>query len=216
MAVLLPTSKNIRLLKSILMCDFEMRSAHATEAIAALIGFSSNTSFSALSNQLPDVTVYEVNFEAFESRAAQLGYDRTSSEHLRFIYNGIDWPEPVWRLFKKRDSVARDAWFYECERRKIPLLHIAKATKYCTVYWDHMSLDSEYDQKVQQSADGKMGRALFRTYQLIASGVEPRSYFEGSGLVGHVTGLSESSARQIANAFAILIFPGNLQPAEAA
>lgn len=166
MAVLLPTSQNIRLLKSILMGDFEMRSAHATEAIAALIGFSTNTSFSATSNQLPDVTAYEVNFDAFESRAAQLGYNRTSSEQLRFIYKRIDWPESVWRLFKKRDSVAREAWFYECQRRKIPFLHIAKATKYCTVYWDHISLDSEYDHKVRQSADGKMGRVMFRTYQL--------------------------------------------------
>ena len=216
MAVLLPTSENIRLLKSILMGDFEMRSAHATEAIAALIGFSSNTSFSTTSNHLPDVTVYDVNFDAFESRAAQLGYDRTSSEYLRFIYKGIDWPEPVWRHFKKRDSAARDAWFYECERRKIPFLHIAKATKYCTVYWDHMSLDSEYDQKVRQSADGKIGRVMFRTYQLIVSGLEPRSFFEGSGLVGQVTGLSESSARQIADAIAILIFPGNLELATAA
>ena len=42
MAILLPTSENIRLLKATLMGDFEMRSAHASEAIAALIGFRSN------------------------------------------------------------------------------------------------------------------------------------------------------------------------------
>jgi hypothetical protein len=216
MAILLPTSENLRLLKSILMGDFEMRSAHATEAIAALIRFRSNASFLATSNQLPDVTVYEVDFDAFEERSAHLGYDRTSSEYLRFIYKGIDWPEPAWRIFKKREVTARDAWFYECQRRKIPFLYISKATKYYSVYWDHMSLDSEYDQMIRQTAEGKFGRVLFGTYQLIASGNDPKSFFEGSALVGKVTGLSESSARQIADAFAALLFPGNVQFAKAA
>lgn len=216
MAILLPTSENLRLLKSILMGDFEMRSAHTTEAIAALMRFRSHSTFMATSNRLPDLTVYEVDFDAFEDRAAHLGYDRNSSEYLRFIYRGIDWPEPAWRLFKKRDVAARDAWFYECQRRKIPFLYISKATKYYSVYWDHMSLDSEYDQMVSQTAEGELGRVLFRAYQLIASGIEPKSFFEGSALVGKVTGLSESSARQIANAFAGLLFPGNVQSAKAA
>lgn len=216
MAILLPTSANIRLLKTTLMGDFEMRSAHATEAIAALIGFRSNSAYLATSNHLPDVTVYEADFDAFEDRAAHLGYDRTSSEFLRFIFKGIKWPDRAWRLFNKRDSAARDAWFYECQRRQIPFLHISKATKYYSVHWDHISLNSEYDQMVRQSPEGDIGKVLFRTYQLIAAGVEPMSFFDGSALVGDVTGLSESCARQIANSFALRLFPGNVQSALAA
>ncbi|WP_020997454.1 MULTISPECIES: hypothetical protein [Sphingomonadaceae] len=216
MAILLPTSANIRLLKTVLMGDFDMRSAHATEAIAALIGFRSNLAYLTASNHWSDATVYDANFDAFEDRAAHLGYDRTSSEHFRFIFNGIKWPDPAWGLFDKRDSAGRDAWFYECQRRKIPFLHISRAKTYCTVHWDHISLDSEYDQMVRQAADGDIGTILFRTYQLIAAGVEPKSFFEGSALVGSVTGLSESSARQIANSFALRLFPGNVQSALAA
>lgn len=216
MAILLPTPENIRWLKFILMGDFEMRSAHATEAIASLIGFRSNASFLTTSNNLPDVTVYEVDFDAFEDRAAHLGYDRTSSEWLSFIYRGIDWPEPAWRLFKKRDAAARGAWFYECQRRKIPFLYISKATKYFSVHWDHMSLDFEYDQMVRRTEEGDIGRVLFRTYQMIAYDAEPKSSFQGSASVGCVTGLSEPCARQIANAFARLLFPGNIQSALAA
>ena len=216
MAILLPTSANIRLLKTVLMGDFDMRSAHATEAIAALIGFRSNLAYLTASNHRSDVTVYDANFDAFEDRAAHLGYDRISSEHLRFIFNGIKWPDPAWRLFDKRDSAGRDAWFYECQRRKIPFLHISSTTKYCTVHWDHISLDSEYDQMVRKYGDGDMGQILFRTYQLIAAGVEPKSFFEGSAFVGNVTGLSESSARQIANSLALKLFPGNVQSALAA
>jgi hypothetical protein len=216
MAILLPTPDNIRLLKSILMGDFEMRSAHATEAIVALIGFRSSASFMTTSNQLPEVTVYDVDFDAFEKRAIHLGYNKNSSEYLRFIYRGIDWPEPAWRLFKKRDTAARDASFHECQRRQIPFLYILKATKYCSVHWDHISLDSAYDKLVRQTAGGNLGRDLFQNHQLIASGLEPKSFFEGSALVGGVTGLSECSAIQIANTFATLLFPGNLKSALAA
>lgn len=216
MAILLPTSANIRLLKATLMGDFAMRSAHVTEAIAALIGFRSNSTYLATSNHLPETTVYEADFDAFENRVAHLGYDRTSSEFLRFIFEGIDWPDPAWRLFNKRDSAARDAWFYECQRRRIPFLHISRATKYCSVHWDHISLDSEYDQMVRRAAEGEIGRVLFRTYQLLAASVEPKSFFSGSALVGDVTGLSESCARQIANSFALKLFPGNVESALAA
>lgn len=216
MAILLPTSANIRFLKTILMGDFQMRSAHATEAIAALIGFRSNATYLATSNYLPDVTVYEVDFDAFEDRSTRLGYDRTSSEFLRFIFKGIRWPDAAWKLFNKRDDAAKNEWFYECQRRKIPFLYVSKATKYYSVHWDHISLSSEYDQMVMRSAEGDMGRVLFRTYQLIAAGVEPKSFFDGSALVGNVTGLSESCARQIANAFAFWLFPGNIRSALAA
>jgi hypothetical protein len=211
MAILLPTSANIRFLKTILMGDFEMRSAHATEAIAALIGFRSNAAYLATSKRLPDITVYEADFDAFEYRTAQLGYNEMSSEFLRYIFNGIQWPEPAWNLFGKRESAARDAWFYQCQRRGIPFIHISKSAKYCSVHWDHISLDSEYDRMVRHSSQEDMGKALFRTYQLISAGLEPKSFFEGSALVGSVTGLSESCARQIANSFALRLFPGNVR-----
>lgn len=213
MAILLPTSENIRLLKTILMGDFEMRSAHATEAIASLLGFQSNAAYLSTSNRLPNVTVYEADFDAFERRTAQLGYDGATSEFLLYIFKGIKWPDPVWNMFEKRDTAARDSWFYQCERRKIPFLHISKATKYFSVHWDHISLDSEYDEMVRRSFDEDMGKNLFRTYQLISAGLEPKSFFDGSALVGSVTGLSESCARQIANAFALRLFPGNVRSA---
>jgi hypothetical protein len=216
MAIILPTPDNIRLLKTTLMGPFGMRSTHATEAIAALIGFRSHAAYLATSNHLPDVTIYKADFDAFESRATRLGYDRTSSEYLRFIFNKIDWPDPAWRMFNKRDVAARETWFYECQRRKIPYLYISKAIKYYSVHWDHITLDSEYDHMVRSCFEGEMGRVLFRNYQLIARGSEPKSFFDGSALVGGVTGLSESGARQIANALAALLFPGNVQSSLAA
>ncbi len=216
MAVFLPTQNNVRFLKPILMDAFEMRSSHATEAIAALIGYRSNASFLASSNHLTDATVFEVFFDEFEARCAHLGYDRSSSEYLRSNFRGINWPDAVWKTFKRRDKAAIDAWFYECQERRIPFIYIDKARKYCAVHWDHITLDRQYDQMVRQNSSGDLGEVIFRTYQLIAAGKEPKSLFYGSAFVGDVSGLSESSARQIANAFARLLFPGNVQPAVAA
>lgn len=211
MAIFLPNHHNIRFLKSVLRNDFGMRSAHATEAIASLLGFRSHASFLAAGSQLTDVTAFNVDFEAFEERAAQLGYEETSSEYLHMIFKDIAWPEPAWKFFDKRDAKGRDTWFFECKKRAIPFLHIAKARKYCTVEWDHITMDSDYDQMVRKAGDGDMGQVLFKTYQFIALGAEPKSFFSGSSMVGNVKGLSDGSARQIANAFAMLLFPGNLQ-----
>ena len=211
MAILLPTAANTRLLKSILMGDLSMRSAHASEAIASLLGYRSNAAMLALEVDVIRSSVHEVDFMAFEARCATLGYDAISSEYLRTIFTSLDWPEPVWKLVSKRDVASRNTWFHECELRRIPFVCITRARKYCSVSWDHASMDSDYDDEFRRSFGDEAGRIFFRIYQAIAAGLEPRSYFEGSAQVGDITGLSEASARQIANAFAGLLFPGNLR-----
>lgn len=216
MAIFFPTANNIRFMKALLMSDWEMGSGHASEAIAALSGFRSHAALLNALDRMPGHTVYEADFDAFEGRALGLGYDRNSIEYLRLIFTSLEWPEPVWRLLKKNEANARSAWFYECERRNVPFILVSKATKYYTVIWDHASMPLEYDVLVRQAQRGSLGQTLFRTYQSIARGREPKSFFEGSCVVGEVTGLSESSARQIANAFAMLLYPGNLQMENAA
>ena len=216
MAIFLPTVNNIRFLKALLMRDWGMRSGHSSEVIAALCGFRSHAALLAVRSRMPDHTIYDADFDAFEARAIGLEYDRNSVEYLRLIFTSLDWPEPVWRLMKNNAVNMRNAWFYECERRGVPFIVISKAAKYYTVTWDHVSAPSEYDALLRQTPQRNLGRTLFRTYQSIARGLEPKSFFEGSDAVGKVTGLSASSARQIANAFAMLLYPGNLKMANAA
>lgn len=210
MVIFLPAPRNIRLLKSILMDDFALRSAHASEAIAALIGFGSHAALKARGGAAVHARVYETDFAAFETRAARVGYPEAACEHLRTIYGEIEWPDPAWKLIGKRNLGDSDAWFAECQRRKIPFLYVAKARKYCSVHWDHVSMDTSYDADIHHAYKDELGEILFRTYRLITAGAEPKSRFDGSASVGEITGLSYASARQIANAFAALLFPGNL------
>ncbi|MEL6877185.1 MAG: hypothetical protein AAGL68_03705 [Pseudomonadota bacterium] len=210
MVTFFPSESNVRVLKSVLMSEFGMRSAHASEAIASFLGFGSHAAFKSRTKLTQSATVYEVDFEKFTERCVALGYDFDSSEYLPLAMTGIEWPEPVWRLFKKRDQEGRNSWFYECDRRDVPFIVISKARKYCTVEWDHISMDSHYDSLARGAFGGELGRVLLRNYQLIANGMEPKSYFNGGALVGEVTGLTEPGARQIANMLAFYLYPGNL------
>lgn len=214
MAILMPTPANIRFLKAILMDDFEMGSAHSSEAIAALLGFRTNASYLTGTKGAQYATVYEADFDQFEKRSIRLGYDKSSAEYLRFIFVGLTWPDSIWKLIDKRDYYTKNSWFNQCQLRDIPFLYVSKARKYYSVHWDHVSAGSDYDEHMRRAGEGEIRKALFRAYQLIAAGVDPKSFFEGGAYVGDVTGLSAISARQIANAFALLLFPGNVRSRE--
>lgn len=198
------------------MDRFEMKSAHATEAIAALVGFKTYAALKANLKLVRSEIAYEVDFDAFENRSAEFGYERISSEFLRFSYSNIQWPNAPWCFLSKPELSRRDGWFAECERRQIPFMTITKARVYCSFQWDHGSLDSDYDRLARRVCGGELERILYKNYRLLAARNEPKSFFDGSALFGQITGLSEATARQIANRFSFLLFPGNLQLVAAA
>ncbi|MDJ0978231.1 MAG: hypothetical protein QNI87_06825 [Erythrobacter sp.] len=211
MAVYIPTDQNSRLLKRHLMSDFEMKSSHASEAIAALIGFKSHAAFLSSSTSIGGCRVFVADFEAFEARCLELGYEAGSSEWLRFSFMGLDFPHPAWRVISKSDKVARDDWFYDCEQRNVPFMVIIKARKWCTLEWDHISVEPDYDKLVRQAIGEDHGHVLFRLFQLLTFHSSPRAFFDGNALVGTVKNLTEADARIVGNAFAERIFPGNLE-----
>ena len=210
MAIFVPSRGNIKFLKSLLMGDFEMKSSHATEAIAALIGFRSNASFRAHVEIHNQMTAFHTDFERFGDRSQALGYEEDSSEHLRDIFTSIDFPDPAWRMIRKADMLERDKWYYSCEARKTPFMVIAKARTLCTLDWDHISMDPSYDELVRETLGENHGRFLFRLFRLAISENSPKALFDGNALVGSVKNLSEADARILANEFAQVIFPGNL------
>ncbi|MEO0462826.1 MAG: hypothetical protein AAF127_06825 [Pseudomonadota bacterium] len=211
MAVLIPSKQNLDFLKSYLMSDFEMKSSHATEALAALSGFNSQSAFLAAAKRLEGSPAYAADFDSFEKRCLSLGYDQTSSEWLRNLFPSLDLPHPAWRLLKKSDQWAREMWFDDCKDRNVPFIVISKARKWCKLEWDHISADSPYDELLRQALGVNHGRDLFRLFQLSGLDQSPRAFFNGNALVGSVQSLLEADARTLANAFARRLFPGNLE-----
>lgn len=210
MAIFLPTDSNVHALKHLLMTDFEMKSSHASETIAALIGFNTHSAFLSHRDSKRGPYAFEVDFDRFVDRSAALGYCLQSCDYLRFIFRNLDHPEPAWRMFEKSDRDGRDDWFYDCQRRGVPFIQVLKARKYFTVEWDHISTDSSYDNLARTACSGELHQVLFRNFQLICRGTDDKSFFDGGAMVGWVKGLSETSGRQIANMLALHLWPGNL------
>lgn len=207
MAILRLTERNLRFLKTLLMSDFEMKSGHCDECIAALCGFKTYASMRNAIKSQEARTANEVTFEGFEQRCLQFSYDRKSNEYLRLIFRNIVWPDLPWIVHKSNDNISADDWYYKCQSSDFPFIRIKEQRKYRTLEWDCITLTSASDQHTREEAGDDLVRRLHSTYQLICRGLDRKSFFDGSAFCGVITGLSESSARQLANSFAVLLAP---------
>lgn len=210
MAILLLTDANLRALKSVLMSDFEMSSSHSSEGIAALIGFKSHSAY--LSSAMHGSTNYvaEVDFDAFERRCAELGYDRQSSEWLRYCWRSIPLDTQPWKIIRKGDSAAYERWYAECQRKGTPFIVIEKARTRCKLSWDCAHIGSESFASFRHYEGEDRGRLMYRLFCLIADCDTSGPKFDGSWHVGDIKNLREPTARQIANEFARLLSHANV------
>lgn len=210
MSIFLATIENQRFLKSILMSDFRMKSAHASESIAALAGFGSHAAFCATASDVQGPLATHADFALFQRRSTSFGYDADAQEYLSLIYSRLDWPHVPWKKIKKNDDAAHESWFYDCEDRGAPFIVIKEARKYCTLIWDHITLDCNYDRRVRELYGDNLGQRMYNLYCMICRGLEFKSLFDGSWAVGKITGLSEAGAKELGNEFFRLLNPGNL------
>lgn len=207
MAIFRITETNLRFFKSLLMSDFEMRSGHCDEAIAALCGFKTYASMRHAIKSREIRSTIEVTFEGFESRCSALSYDQNSSEYLKLIFHSVPWPDASWISYKSQDTFHSDDWYYRCENVEFPFIRIQERRKYRTLEWDCITLTSDSDHHTQGEAGNELVRQMHSTFQLICRGVEQKSYFDGSAFCGEITGLSQYSARQLANLYTAKLAP---------
>lgn len=208
MAVLILSNENLRLLKHILMTDFNIRSGHASEAIAALSGYKSNAAMKTDLKNSHHSPAAKLSFEEFENRLQKLGYDDSFGlDYLRVTYTSIAFPDRPWKTFKRTEQLHRDAWFYECERLSIPFITINRKNKYCTLEWDCISIDPAHDHHLRDNTADELIRIMYRYYQLECGGNEPKSFFYGSAFVGNIKNLSEPCSRRIANTLFLWLTP---------
>ena len=207
MAIIRITERNLRFLKTLLMSDFEMKSGHCDEAIAAMCGFKTYASMRHAIKSGETRTAIEVSFDEFEGRCSKFSYDRNSSEYLKLIFSNLAWPNLPWINYKSNDNFTSDDWYYNCQEAEFPFIRIQVRRKYRTLEWDCITLTSESDQHTQHDAGDDLVHQMHSAYQLVCRGVDRKSVFDGKAFCGEITGLSESSARQLANLFATLLAP---------
>jgi hypothetical protein len=210
MSILIVSDTNLRFLKSVLMHDYEVKSSHASELIAALCG---TKSYAALKEKLKIFQyspAVRINTEKFEERNVELGYDRSSGEWLRFSFTSLHLPDRPWLMHNTAQKYMRNDWYEHCQRNSIPFITIHKKNKYCYLQWDYISIDTKFEGHLLGEQGDELGRILFRLYKLNAHGNEPKSFFDGTAFCGGVIKLSEISARMIANDFFMELTPWKL------
>jgi hypothetical protein len=217
MAIFIMSDENLRVLKNVLMTDFEIRSSHASEGIAALCGFKTNAAMKADIQKHISPVVSRLNFENFEARLQKFGYDDDYAlDYLRTVYRYIDFPDKAWGTFKRSQEKLRDDWFYECERKNIPFITINKKIKYCTLEWDCNSLAPQHDKHAIERNGDVLAKRMFHFFQMTSQNIDAKAWFDGSAFVGQIEHLSEASARMIADQFFLLLSPWRLESLELA
>jgi hypothetical protein len=210
MSILILSPANLRVLKNILMIDYEVSSSHASELIGALCGFNRYAALQSAMAGFDFPPAVEIDTALFEDRHVQLGYDQSSGEWMYFSFAGLPLPDRPWFIHSSSETHLRDHRFSYCEQLSMPYVTIHKKRRYCHFQWDCISIDSQYDKHVSGDDSGELSHQLFRLYQLAARGEEPKSYFSGKAFVGEITKVSEPIAQQLANEFFMLLYPWRL------
>lgn len=189
------------------MADYEISSSHGSELIAALCGFDTYASLKAKLNEFQQSPAARIDTKKFEEKHAKLGYNQASGEFMRLSFNQLTLPDRPWLQHNTAQIYQRDSWFFHCQRNNIPYITIHKKKKYCYLEWDCISLDPKFEAHVRKKLGDQLGGLLFKLYQLVANGNDPKSYFNGAAFVGNISKLSESTARALANEYFLQLTP---------
>ncbi len=112
---------------------------------------------------------------------------------------------------KHGDHSAENKFYHECRTRRVPHVVVSRRAKYATVSWDHLSLPSDQDKKLQ--ADSRqIGIELQAVFD---RGCGPKSRFKISGLLGNFDNFDHAAAETAASEiYDILVSHLDDQPAE--
>lgn len=207
MAVLLLAPGNIEQLKSSMRDAFpQMKASHRAEALASSLGFQTFASLLALMRSADETAIARsIELARFSARTSELGYDDCDPALLIQIVRSPALPLRPWAEFLRGDLQANNRWFYECQRRNIPLITIETRIRYVTLNWDCISRDPKYDTHLGEDRGSHLVRRMFATFQSLARHSLGKSIFEGSSFVGSVDNLLPDVARNLADAFYIML-----------
>lgn len=187
MSILILSPENMRILKRILMIDYELKSSHASELIAAMCGFKT---YAALKSQLNTKSYFpsaQVDFDKFERRHKEFGYNLTSGEWMKFSFRNLHLPNRPWAIYNRSNIHKREDWFYDCKAMSIPFITISKTTKYCLLEWDCITIETKFDKHTRYEKGDELIRQMYKVYQIVCNGKETKSYFDGAAFCGTIT-----------------------------
>lgn len=208
MALLLLTHENIEHAKSAMRGVFpQVRAAHRVEALAAGLSFQTYASLLAAIKlgKRPYPLVGSVELARFSARLHDLGYANVDPHGLTDVVRSLSMPQRPWAEYKNGDWAVNNRWYRECQRRDIPDIYIATRAKYVKLNWDCISRDSKHDTHLGEDSGVVLLQQMFNRFQELARPNAGRAIFQGNSFVGHIDNLPPDVARNIADAFFIML-----------
>jgi hypothetical protein len=204
---LILSESNMKFLKSKLMQNHGLGSAHASEAIAALCDFSSNIALKtelARHDHPPVANLYK---DRFCERLLVLGYHNFDHEEFFGEFYELKFQDSMWLAHQNGDTNRRNMWYGRCQPQSVPFITISKRRKYCKLEWDCISIDPDHEAHVRGEHGKEMVGILLNLYRAVARGNDLKSVFDGSTFYGTIDNLSEESAYRLASYFFWFLSP---------
>jgi hypothetical protein len=207
MALLLLAPENIEHAKSAMRNVFpHVKAAHRAEALAASLSFRTYASLlAAIGPSDPNRLPRFVDLNKLSARLAELGYQAIDPALVVQIARSPTMPFRPWIEFRNGDLQSNNRWFYECQRRNLPLITLETRTKYIKLNWDRILRDPKYDTHLGEDHGALLARRMFVRFQSLARQSPGKPMFDGSSFVGSVENLILDIARDLADAFFVML-----------
>lgn len=203
MPLLALTRGNLDFVKHGLRAHYpSIKSSHLSEALAAACGFRANISMVAslkeMDRERPNLI--DIDNNRFSARLGVLGHQLADHRSLSHLVRSEALPERNWVFNKGKDALPLNRWYWECQRRDVPYIHVTPRRKYARVNWDCISLDKKHDDVIRKNDGREFVQHMFRTFQAIAKVGAKKAKFDGSAFVGEIEDVPISIAPTMADA----------------
>jgi hypothetical protein len=101
--------------------------------------------------------------------------------------------------FRNGNRASNDAHFFACQSGGLPMITINVRRTLCDLEWDAVTMND--DDHLRGDAALPVMRVMYDMFCTAATGVAPKSLFDGSAFVGSIKNLPLPIARQLADQF---------------
>lgn len=202
MTLFLISRDNLAALKKALRVGLPgLGSSHLSEATAAGFGMRTHAALlaSIAEEQVPSLR--RLDPVLIGKRLTELGYEAPDLNAIAASLSTKKFPDRIVAEVRNGDRAAKDAWFYECRRRNIPMVSILARRKYVELEWDCITIDPRLDDHVQDEAGTRLVRTMYDRFCIAATGAMGKPFFNGKSFTGSIDRLSLPLARTLAEEF---------------
>lgn len=202
MTLILVSRDNVTALKKALRVRLPgVGSSHLSEATAAGFGMRTHAALLASIAAEPAPSLRRVNAALVGRRLSELGYPLPDSNVIADALGSDKLPDRIVVEVRNGDRAAKDAWFYECRRRNIPMVSIVSRRKYVELEWDCVTIDPHLDGHVQDEAGTRLVHTMYDRFCSAATGAIGKPFFSGKSFTGSIDRLLLPMARTLAEDF---------------